>query len=275
MSLETPAVTLIGAGQMGAALVRGWLAAVRRGGGLTLSVHDPAFNPELADELERAGAVVNPPDYGPADVVVIAVKPQQFADAVSKAKASIAPHTLVISIMAGVTLNQMGRALGVDRLVRAMPNLPGQLGHGVTAYVCAPACGPEQAALVEQILSPLGAVQPIPTERLMDVVTAVSGSGPAYAFLLAEVMAAAAEAEGLDRDTATRLARLTVGGAGALLLDSAHSATELRRQVTSPGGTTQAALDVLMAPDGMAQLLRRAVAAAALRARELGKGVDG
>jgi pyrroline-5-carboxylate reductase len=275
MSLETPAVTLIGAGQMGAALVRGWLAAVRRGGGLTLTVHDPSFNPELADELEKAGAVVNPPESGPADVVVIAVKPQQFVDAVAKAKTAIDTNTLVISIMAGVTLSQMGRAFGVERLVRAMPNLPGQLGHGVTAYVCASACGPDQRALVEQILSPLGAVQPIPQERLMDVVTAVSGSGPAYAFLLAEVLAAAAEKEGLDAETAMRLARLTVGGAGALLLESPHTATELRRQVTSPGGTTQAALDVLMAPEGMAALLRRAVAAAAQRARELGKGVDG
>jgi pyrroline-5-carboxylate reductase len=142
----------------------------------------------------------------------------------------------------------------------------------VTAYVASPACTEEDRALVEQLLEPLGAVEPIAAERLMDVVTAVSGSGPAYVFLLAEVLAAAAEQEGLDRDTAMRIASQTVAGAGALMLETGEAPGTLRKQVTSPGGTTEAALDVLAASDGLGPLLRRAVSAAAARSRELGKG---
>jgi pyrroline-5-carboxylate reductase len=123
-------------------------------------------------------------------------------------------------------------------------------------------------------LLPLGDVEPIALERLMDVVTAVSGSGPAYVFLLAEVLAAAAEQEGLDRETAARLARQTVAGAGALMLETGETPAALRKSVTSPGGTTQAALDILQSGDGLAPLLRRAVAAAANRSRALGKGLD-
>jgi pyrroline-5-carboxylate reductase len=272
--LEAPAVTLIGAGQMGAALIRGWLAAIRRGGGLTLTVHDPAFQPELEQELDRAGAVINPPNPGPADVVVFAVKPQQFQETAGLAKAVIGPNTLVISIMAGVTLAVLGRGLGTDRLVRAMPNTPGQIGEGITAYVASASCTAEDHALIAALLGPLGGVEPIKQERLMDVVTAVSGSGPAYVFLLAETLAAAAEKEGLDSETAMRLARQTVAGAGALMLQSGEPPNALRRAVTSPGGTTQAALDVLTAADGLGALMRRAVAAATTRSRDLGRGAE-
>jgi pyrroline-5-carboxylate reductase len=128
--------------------------------------------------------------------------------------------------------------------------------------------------LAEQLLAPLGLVEKINVERAMDVVTAISGSGPAYVFYLAEALAAAAEGEGLDRETAARLARQTVAGAGALMLESGLSAGDLRKQVTSPGGTTQAALDVLQAGDGLAPVLRRAVQAAAQRSKELGKGAE-
>ncbi|MFZ4602021.1 MAG: pyrroline-5-carboxylate reductase [Caulobacterales bacterium] len=272
--MEAPAVTLIGAGQMGGALVRGWLAAVRCGGGLTLTVHDPAIDPAILVEMEKAGVVVNPPDPGPVDVVVLAVKPQTFADAAAKARLACGPNTLVVSVMAGVTLAALSRGLETDRVIRAMPNTPGQIGQGVTAYVASPACRPDDLELAEQLLAPLGAVEPIPTERLMDVVTAVSGSGPAYVFLLAEVLAAAAEKEGLDPEIAARLARRTVAGAGALMLQSADAPTQLRKAVTSPGGTTQAALDVLMSADGLALLMRKAVAAATQRSRELGRGAD-
>ncbi|MBU6372162.1 MAG: pyrroline-5-carboxylate reductase [Alphaproteobacteria bacterium] len=272
--VEAPAVTLIGAGQMGGALVRGWLAAVRCGGGLTLTVHDPAVDAGILTDMEKAGVVVNPPDAGPADVLVLAVKPQTFAAAAASARAACGPQTLVISVMAGVTLAALSRALDTDRVIRAMPNTPGQIGQGVTAYVSSAACKPADLALAEQLLAPLGAVEPIPTERLMDVVTAVSGSGPAYVFLLAEVLAAAAEKEGLDPDIAARLARRTVAGAGALMLQSSEPASQLRKAVTSPGGTTQAALDILMSADGLAMLMRKAVAAATQRSRELGRGVD-
>jgi pyrroline-5-carboxylate reductase len=273
--MEAPAVTLIGAGQMGRALVRGWLQAVRCGGGLTLTAHDPDFDPLLEQELVRAGAVVNPASGGPADALVLAVKPQVFPDVAAKARALIGPQTLVVSVMAGVTIGALSRALGTDRVVRTMPNTPGQIGQGVTAFVASSACQEAEKALVRQLLAPLGSVEEIAAERLIDVVTAVSGSGPAYVFLLAEVLAAAAEKEGLDPEVAQRLAARTVSGAGALIAETGESPAALRRQVTSPGGTTQAALDVLQAPDGLALLLRRAVSAAVQRARELGRGVDG
>ncbi|MDX2237904.1 MAG: pyrroline-5-carboxylate reductase [Hyphomonadaceae bacterium] len=273
--LEVPRIALIGAGQLGGALVRGWVEAVRRGGGLELTVLEPHFDERLAEALQSVGAVLNPPDQGPVDIVVFAVKPQAFLQAVEGVRGFIGPDTLILSVMAGVSIATLTRVLGRSRVVRAMPNTPGQIGRGVTAYVPSAACSANDRALVEQLLAPLGDVEPIPAERLMDVVTAVSGSGPAYVFLLAEVLAAVGEQEGLDREVAQRLARQTVAGAGALMLATEEGAAALRKQVTSPGGTTQAALDVLQAPDGLAPLLRRAVAAAAKRSRELGKESGG
>jgi len=256
---------------MGGALVRGWIEAVRKGGGLTLSVVEPNFDPALERELEAVGAVLNPPDPGPADVVILAEKPQTFLASAADAKRFVGPGTLALSVMAGVAMHKISKELGVERVVRAMPNTPARIGHGVTAYVAASACTPEDRRLVEQLLEPLGTVEPIAAERLMDVVTAVSGSGPAYVFLLAEVLAAAAEQEGLDKDVAMRLASRTVAGAGALMLETGESPNVLRKQVTSPGGTTEAALDVLGSGDGLGPLLRRAVSAAAQRSRDLGK----
>lgn len=268
---DAPSIALVGAGAMGGALVRGWIEAVRKGGGLTLTVVEPSFDPALEQELDAVGATLNPPDVGPVDVLVLAVKPQAFASVVEAARKFVGPDTRVMSVMAGVTIDKLSRELGAQRVVRCMPNTPARIGRGITAYVASAACTPEDRALVEQLLEPLGAVEPIAAERLMDVVTAVSGSGPAYVFLLAEVLAAAAEQEGLDKDTALRLASATVAGAGALMLEGDPPNT-LRKQVTSPGGTTEAALDVLASADGLGPLLRRAVSAAAQRSRDLGKG---
>jgi pyrroline-5-carboxylate reductase len=272
--IDAPAVALVGAGQMGGALLRGWLAAIKRGGGLSLTVVEPAFDPVLEQELKAAGAEINTPNPGPADVVVLCVKPQIFAEAAPGAKAFVGPNTLVISIMAGVTIAACSHLMETQRVIRAMPNTPGQIGKGVTAYVAANAVTAEDRALAALLLEPLGTVEPIPNERLMDVVTAVSGSGPAYVFLLAEVLAAAAEAEGLPADIAARLATQTVAGSGALMLDGGKAPSDLRKQVTSPGGTTQAALDVLQGADGLGLVMRRAVQAATQRSRELGKGFD-
>lgn len=271
-TLEAPSVALIGAGAMGGALVRGWIEAVRRGGGLTLTVVEPNFDPALERELEQVGAVLNPPTPGPVDALVLAVKPQAFELTAKSAVQFVGENTCVLSIMAGVTIEKLSRSFACKRVVRAMPNTPARIGRGVTAYVASPECSDGDRSLVEQLLTPLGTVERIGAERLMDVVTAVSGSGPAYVFLLAEVLAVAAEQEGLDRETAIRLANRTVAGAGALMLETGDSASTLRKQVMSPGGTTEAALDILAAPDGMAALLRRAVAAAAKRSRELGRG---
>lgn len=257
---------------MGGALVRGWIEAVRRGGGLTLTVVEPNFDPDLERELEAVGAVLNPPDPGPVDVLVLAVKPQTFLSAAAGAKRFVGPDTRVLSVMAGIPIEALSRELGAHRVVRCVPNTPARIGRGVTAYVAAPACTAEDRQLVEQLLEPLGTIEPIVAERLLDVVTAVSGSGPAYVFLLAEVLAAAAEQEGLDKETAMRLASRTVAGAGALMLETGEPPNVLRKQVTSPGGTTEAALDVLGAGDGLGPLLRKAVAAAAQRSRDLGKG---
>lgn len=272
--MEQPAVALVGAGQMGGALVRGWLSAIRRGGGLKLTVVEPNFDPGLERDLLAAGAVLNPPESESADVIVLAVKPQSFHAVAEELRRFVGPRSLVLSVMAGVTIQAISRALSTDRIIRAMPNTPGQIGKGVTAYTASGACDAADRDLAEQLLEPLGSVEAIPSERLMDVVTAVSGSGPAYVFLLAEVLAAAAEAEGLDRDIAGRLARQTVAGAGALMLESGETPAALRKQVTSPGGTTQAALDVLQDGDGLGPLMRRAVAAAAQRSKELGRDVD-
>ena len=268
---DAPSIALVGAGAMGGALVRGWLEAVRKGGGLTLTVVEPNFDPELQRELESAGAVLNPPEPGPVDVLVFAVKPQAFAAVAPSAKRFVGAQTQVLSIMAGVHIEVIARELGSQRVVRAMPNMPARIGRGVTAYVASPACTAADRALIEQLLAPLGSVEPLQAERLMDVVTAVSGSGPAYVFLMAEVLALAAEQEGLDKETAMRLASRTVAGAGALMLETGESPTTLRKQVTSPGGTTEAALDVLGAGNGLGPLLRRAVSAAAQRSRDLGK----
>lgn len=273
-ALEQPKVALIGAGAMGGALVKGWANAVRKGGGLTLTVIEPNFDAALERDLEAAGAVLNPPEPGVADVVVLAIKPQNLREAAAAVRDFIGPETLVLSIMAGVSIASLTRVLGAERIVRAMPNTPGRIGRGVTAYVASAACGETDRALAEQLLAPLGGVEPLPAERLMDVVTAVSGSGPAYVFLLAECLAAAAESEGLDRETAARLAAQTVAGAGALIQETGESVSTLRKQVTSPGGTTEAALDVLQASDGLAPILRRAVVAAIQRARQLGKDID-
>lgn len=256
---------------MGGALVRGWIEAVRKGGGLTLTVVEPNFSPELREALETVGAVINPPNPGPADVLVLAIKPQQFKDAAAGVKPFVGPDTLVLSVMAGVTIDSLTREIGASRVIRCVPNTPGQIGQGVTAYVASAACGADDRQMVEQLLEPLGSIEALSAERLLDAVTAVSGSGPAYVFLLAEVLAAAAEQEGIDKDIAMRLASRTVAGAGALMLATNEPPGALRKQVTSPNGTTEAALDVLGAADGLGQLLRRAVAAAAKRSRELGK----
>ncbi len=270
--LESPSIALVGAGAMGGALVRGWIEAVRKGGGLTLTVVEPNFDPDLERELGAVGAVLNPPEVGPVDVLVLAVKPQIFPSVIESARRFVGEDTRVMSIMAGITIETLTRDLGADRVVRCVPNTPARVGQGVTAYVASPACTPEDRQLIEQLLEPLGAVEPIAAERLMDVIVAVSGSGPAYVFLLAEVLAAAAEQEGLDKEIAMRLASRTVAGAGALMLETGEPPGALRKQVTSPGGTTEAALDVLAAADGLGPLLRRAVSAAAARSRELGKG---
>jgi pyrroline-5-carboxylate reductase len=261
---------IAGAGRMGAALLKGWANARDQGFAPKITVFEPHLAPEIEPVLQALGASVNPGSATPLDVLVLAVKPQTFPQAAPGLKAFVGPETLVLSIMAGTTIARLKSELGARRAVRAMPNTPGAIGKGVTAYAASDPLSEADHARIGALLSPLGAVERAPGEAAIDAVTALSGSGPAYVFLLVEAMAAAGEAEGLEKGLAMRLARATVAGSGALLEAVPESAEALRQAVTSPGGTTAAALQVLMAEDGMTRLMTKAIRAAAARARELG-----
>ena len=262
-------IVLAGAGKMGGAMLTGWLAQGVDAG--KLAVIDPAPSDEIT-ALAAKGLRVNPAqgELGKAAVLVAAVKPQMFADAAPQLRALVTSSTLVISIMAGVPIAKLSQACG-GKVVRAMPNTPAAIGRGVTVAVADASVESAQRAIADALLRATGSVEWIEDEALMDAVTAVSGSGPAYVFLLAEELARAGVAAGLAPDLATRLARETVAGSGELLHRSELSSETLRKNVTSPGGTTAAALDVLMGPGGFQPLLTRAVATAAKRSRELAK----
>ena len=239
-----------------------------------VAVLEPQASPQIS-ALAQRGLQLNPDTHALADAaaIVVAVKPQVAAQVLPLLAPMIGPSTVVVSIMAGRTLQFIAGALKRASnkscaVVRAMPNTPAAIGRGITVAVPRHASD-AQRALADRLLAATGSVEWIEDEALMDAVTAVSGSGPAYVFLLAEALSQAAVAAGLPPALAAKLARETVAGAGELLRRAELDAAELRRNVTSPGGTTAAALDVLMAGDGLAALLTRAVAAATARSREL------
>jgi pyrroline-5-carboxylate reductase len=261
-------LVLVGAGKMGCALLEGWLRL-----GLdpkTVAVIEPQPSGQIAAFAER-GLRLNP-DLRALDnaaVIVLAVKPQIAAEAIAPLKPIAGPNTLVVSIMAGRTLQFLSGAFqNACAMVRAMPNTPAAIGRGISVAVPRGA-SPAQRELAHRLLAATGAVEWVEDEALMDAVTAVSGSGPAYVFLLAEVLAQAGFAAGLPLTLAAKLARETVAGSGELLHRSSLDAAVLRENVTSPGGTTAAALGVLMGRDGLATLMNSAVAAATARSREL------
>jgi pyrroline-5-carboxylate reductase len=262
-------IVLVGAGKMGGAMLEGWL-----GLGLApknLVVIEPQPAPEIV-ALAGRGLRINPSasTVGAASAILIAVKPQVAADVLPTLKPYIGASTAAVSIMAGRTLGFLERALPERvAIIRAMPNTPAAVGRGITVAVPNVHVSPTQRELVDSLLSATGAVEWIADEALMDAITAVSGSGPAYVFLLAEALAQAGTAAGLPTKLATKLARATIAGSGELLHRSSDDAATLRQNVTSPGGTTAAALDVLMAKDGLALLMEKAVAAATRRSREL------
>jgi pyrroline-5-carboxylate reductase len=201
---------------------------------------------------------------------MVALKPQAFREAGATLKPYVDATTLVVSIMAGMTIVSLTDVLG-GHVVRAMPNTPAAIGRGITVAVAANDVSPAQRDTADSLLRATGSVEWITDEAMMDAVTAVSGSGPAYVFLLAEELARAGVAAGLPKELAVKLARETVSGSGELLHRSELAAATLRQNVTSPGGTTAAALEVLMGQDGMQSLLTRAVAAATRRSKELAK----
>ncbi len=262
-------LVLIGAGKMGSALLAGWLV-----GGLdakAVVVIEPSPSPECAALLADAGIAAHavPPAGVTADVVVLAIKPQIMGDTLPGLRSLIGPGTTVLSIAAGTTLANLEAGLGPAAIVRSIPNTPAQVGRGITAAVANGRVGPGARDLVTRLLEAVGDVAWVEEEAMIDAVTAVSGSGPAYVFHFVESLAAAAVDAGLPPDLAERLARATVEGAGELLYRSDLSPSQLRKNVTSPGGTTAAALDHLMAEDGLSPLMTRAVAAAKKRSEEL------
>jgi len=261
---------LVGAGKMGGALLAGWL----RQGLDPTSVHiqDPTPAPEVAALMASHGIRVRHKSRLPAapSVIVLAVKPQIMDEVLPTLASSVGPSTVVLSIAAGRTLANLATHLPPGTpIVRAMPNTPAAIGQGMTVACASAEVTRDQALLSNMLLEAVGEVIWIEDESMIDAATAVSGSGPAYVFLLAECLAEAGVAAGLEPELAARLARSTLAGAGELLRRSDLSPAELRQNVTSPKGVTAEALEILMGKGGFADLLKRAVAAAAKRSREL------
>ena len=263
-------LVLLGCGKMGSAMLEGWLKQ-----GLALSavwVADPQPS-DWVRGLAAKGLHLN--EGFPADpaIVLVAVKPQMMTEALPQLAPMGRGGTLFVSVAAGTPISHYETVLGAGTpVIRAMPNTPAAVGRGITAIVGNNVANEADMTLAEAFLGAVGQVVRLEGEHQMDAVTAVSGSGPAYVFHLIEALAAAGEAEGLPAGLSMQLARATVTGAGELAHRSAETPTQLRVNVTSPGGTTAAALGVLMDPDkGFPPLLHKAVKAAADRGRELGK----
>ncbi|ATQ44089.1 pyrroline-5-carboxylate reductase [Caulobacter mirabilis] len=258
-------ILLLGAGRMGGALIDGW----RKAGAFALSdlmVRDPHPTTELQ---ALAGLAVNPPDeeLGRAKTVLLAVKPQLWREAAAQAAPHLAPDAVIVSIAAGVSAADISRAFGGRHVARVMPTTAVAIGQGTASLYAA---DPDARARAHALFAPVASVADLDDEDLMHAATGVSGSAPAYLYAFVEALEAAGVAAGLSEDVSKTLARSTIAGAAALLNASGEDPAELRRQVTSPGGTTQAALEVLMADDGFGPLLEKAVAAAVRRSKELG-----
>lgn len=270
MTSTPSSIVLFGAGKMGFAMLQGWA-------GLGLVGPDTVvIEPYPSDALKalcaEKGARLNPEGATPEpQTLVLAVKPQMLDAAADKLAALAGPQTLIVSILAGKSIADVaGRAPRAGGVVRAMPNTPAAIGRGITGVAASAGVTQAQRATADRLLAAVGRVEWLADEGLIDAVTAVSGSGPAYVFLLAECMAAAGAAAGLPADLSARLARATVEGSGELMFRSPEVApSQLRINVTSPGGTTEAALGVLMAADGMPPLMEKAIAAAVARAKAL------
>ncbi|TDG13108.1 pyrroline-5-carboxylate reductase [Paracraurococcus ruber] len=264
-----PPLLLVGCGKMGGAMLAGWL---EQGLGEAVVVEP---HPDAAAAFAGRVTVVPDPGAIPAGfrpaAIVLAIKPQEAAATLPAFARFAGPGTVFLSIMAGRNIAGMRAALGeAAAVVRAMPNTPAAVRQGFTVAFAGPGVTGAQKALADRLLSAIGDSAWVGEEALIDPVTAVSGGGPAYVFLLAELMEAAAVEQGLPPDLARRMARATVAGSGALLAASAEDSGQLRKNVTSPKGTTERALAVLMAADAWPALMSKAIAAATDRSRELG-----
>lgn len=258
---------------MGSALLRGWVGARNLDKIYVIEPHPSDAVKQLAREnavqLVEMSHLRQLPEI---DAAVLGMKPQTIKAESGLLRELGLRAPLVLSIAAGVTTSYLAAQLqGKPRVVRAMPNTPGAIGKGITVLYAGDDVETTQRQFAQSLMSAFGEILWLSDESLLDAVTAVSGSGPAYVFLMVEALAAAGRAEGLDSATAEKLARFTVSGAGALIANDPRPAEDLRRDVTSPGGTTEAALSVLIAPDGLVNLMKRAVAAATERGKALGK----
>jgi len=263
---------LVGCGKMGGAMLQGWLDQGTPAQDVTIVEPNAAAAQDFVERLgvnAVAAADQLPAGYAP-DVVVVAVKPQIMGDVLPPYAKLVAVNPVFLSIAAGKTIASFEAILGAGAaVVRAMPNTPASVGRGITVGCPNANVSDAQAAACKTLLGAVGQVEWVADEALLDAVTALSGSGPAYIFLLAEAMGHAGRMAGLSPELADKLARATVAGAGELLHQSLLPAATLRENVTSPGGTTAAALDVLMANPGLKELMTDAIAAATQRSRDL------
>jgi pyrroline-5-carboxylate reductase len=263
-----PSLALVGAGKMGGAMLEGWLAIGLAPDAAT--VFDAHPSDDIRRLCEARGLSLNPDDAPRPAVLVLATKPQTLEAVAPLVERIVSPETVLVSILAGKTIADLTRRIPTIRaVVRAMPNLPASIGAGATGAYANEAVGETERGQAHALLAANGIVEWLASEDLIDAVTAVSGSGPAYVFHLVECLARAGAEAGLPPDLAARLARATVTGAGRLMEASPLGPDVLRQNVTSPGGTTAAALEVLMGEGGMAPLMREAVAAAKRRAEAL------
>lgn len=263
-------LVLVGAGKMGGAMLEGWLAS--GADPKKIVALDPFASEEMKALLSKHGVALNPVVAGitNAEVVLVAVKPQMMDEVLPTIVGLGASMPLILSVAAGKTIATFERYFGKQAaVIRTIPNTPAAIGRGITAMCANPNVSKQQLQLATDLLSAIGEVVTVEREDLIDCVTAVSGSGPAYVFYMTECLAQAAEKIGIPPTLAAQLARATVAGSGELMRVTGTEAATLRQNVTSPNGTTYAALQVLMANDGMAPLFEKAVKAAADRSKEL------
>jgi len=258
---------LVGCGKMGGAMLEGWLARGLAAADVVVAEPVDALRPRT----EGLRAVTSTSDVAKTPgIVVLAVKPQSMDGVLPDLKRFADEGAVFLSIAAGKTLKYFASHLGATaKVVRSMPNTPAAVRQGITVATAAPGVSEAEKKRCHQLLEAVGQVVWVDDEALMDPVTALSGSGPAYVFLLVEAMAAAGARLGLSPDMAMQLARATVAGSGELLRQSSEPASQLRVNVTSPGGTTAEALKVLMAADGLQPVFDKALAAASRRSKEL------
>lgn len=262
-------VVLVGAGKMGLAMARGWIVGGLPPAQLVLVDPKPG-EATLAFAREHDIRLLDSPIGILVHVLVLAVKPQVMRQVLGEIAPAVGPHTLVLSIAAGISIATIAGALATDRIVRAMPNTPAQVGQGISGAVGHRITESDRVA-ADALLQAAGQVIWFDDEAKLDAVTAVSGSGPAYVFYMVEALAVAAMRQGLEAGQAMQLARQTIIGAAALMQSEPIPVSQLRENVTSPKGTTYAALQVLMGPDGLEALMDRAVRAARERSEELGR----